>query len=1100
MPVRGHIRNLNRRPLYRLHRVNLYRYLAQNWKGSRNVLRRIVREILKLVRKRLKIVDLLIRETRPAALAAGILVSGLHGSIQAAPPINLLDIAMDIHAGGFVINGINVSDQSGQRVSGAGDVNGDGLADVIIGARYADPTDVQNAGESYVVFGKASGISVNLADVAAGIGGFVINGIDVDDRSGSSVSGAGDINGDGLADLIAGAQYADPGGIPDAGESYVIFGKSDGGAVNLGDVAAGTGGFVINGIDTGDQSGRWVSGAADVNGDGLADVIVGAHFADPNGNLNAGECYVIFGKSDGGAVNLGDVAAGTGGFVINGIDAGDQSGRSVSGAGDVNGDGLADLVIGARYADPAAISNAGESYVIFGRAGTNPVNLNDVAAGTGGFVINGIDQEDYSGVVSGAGDVNGDGLADLIIGVTAADPGGLDKAGESYVVFGRTDGNPIDLADVAAGTGGFVITGIDEDDRSGIVSGAGDINGDGLADLIIGALQADPAGNSRAGESYVVFGRTSTGVVSLGDIAAGNGGFVINGIDVDDYSGVVSGVGDVNGDGLADLVIGAFYADPGGNDGAGESYVVFSPEIPEPSGTYRMATLAGDGAGGMAAPITDFGDTARVRIDFSDEDMGMGGGLAGASREVATITRSGSGILNLADAADVLWEITSDRTNFNSAEITLKYLESEISSLPVGETNLVIHKADSAAGPWIPLTTSRQTERNKLRADTDSFSLFALAPTPTPTPTPTPVPQDIEVDPSSLDFESQVIDLGPTQAQNLTLSNSGEVDLTFTGDQIILAGPNAPEFSITGDTMESMLGSGGMRTVTLNFDPSDTGSKSASLRITSDDPDEPAVDIALVGIGLGTGLVSDPRLIDQGARQVDGGTTPSMQVTITNISGSSIELATGGVILVGDDVTAFPITSDTGEAMLDLGASRVLVIAFDPASVGAKAAMLRVSREGAVSPSLVVALVGTGIQGYPSTVTIDALTRFILGFENDPSGLDINNDSVVDVADVATSLNDFAPMSAQSPTPDADASGIGLNPTFNWTDEGTRSQSFDFELFNDEGFSLTLKGLTTNSVTLNEPLGAGTTYRWRVTSHNRAGATSGPVWSFTTEP
>ena len=138
---------------------------------------------------------------------------------------------------------------------------------------------------------------------------------------------------------------------------------------------------------------------------------------------------------------------------------------------------------------------------------------------------------------------------------------------------------PVNLSDVAAGTGGFVINGIDLGDLSGFsVSGAGDVNGDGLADLIVGALNADPGGNSRAGESYVVFGKADTAPVSLMDVAAGTGGFVINGIDSDDLSGwSVSGAGDVNGDGLTDLIVGAYGADPGGNTAAGESYMVFSP-------------------------------------------------------------------------------------------------------------------------------------------------------------------------------------------------------------------------------------------------------------------------------------------------------------------------------------------------------------------------------------------------------------------------------------------------------------------------------------------------------------------------------------------
>ncbi len=126
-----------------------------------------------------------------------------------------------------------------------------------------------------------------------------------------------------------------------------------------------------------------------MNGDGLDDLIVGAYLADPGGSAS-GESYVVFGKAGTTPVNLSDVAGGTGGFVINGIDPDDQSGRSVSGAGDVNGDGLADLIVGARRADPGGNSLAGESYVIFGKADGTPVNLSDIVAGSGGFVMNGI--------------------------------------------------------------------------------------------------------------------------------------------------------------------------------------------------------------------------------------------------------------------------------------------------------------------------------------------------------------------------------------------------------------------------------------------------------------------------------------------------------------------------------------------------------------------------------------------------------------------------------------------------------------------------------------------------------------------------------------
>ena len=575
------------------------------------------------------------------------------------PPIPSLpngfsrDLAKLDGTNGFILQGVDRNGNSGRSVSGAGDINGDGIDDLIVGApdagnlvsRYSD-----DRGESYVVFGSSDGFNANLEfSEIDGTNGFILNGIDARDRSGRSVSGAGDINGDGFDDLIIGAPFAGDrliyyrGGLfnDGRGESYVVFGNSNGfdASFELSELD-GTNGFVLSGIDEGggfgegDRSGTSVSGAGDINGDGFDDLIIGAPDADTNSNNDAGESYVVFGNSNGfeASLELSELD-GTNGFILNGIDANDGSGRSVSEAGDVNDDGIDDLIIGAPFSN----DGQGESYVVFGNSNGFDASFElSELDGTNGFVISGIEgggffSGDRSGSsVSGAGDINGDGIDDLIIGAPNADTNGKDSAGESYVVFGNSNGFDarFKLSELD-GTNGFVLRGINGGGFFGggsgtSVSGAGDINGDGIDDLLIGAPDAETSG-IRAGESYAVFGSSKGFEASL-ELSEldGTNGFILQGIDLSDNSGTsVSGAGDINGDGIDDLLIGAPYADPKRtaesypvfSDHSGESYVVF--------GSVPIASLVG----------TEDSDTL---VDLDDINLisGRGGndtiaGLAG---------------------------------------------------------------------------------------------------------------------------------------------------------------------------------------------------------------------------------------------------------------------------------------------------------------------------------------------------------------------------------------------------------------------------------------------------------------------------------------
>ena len=423
-----------------------------------------------------------------------------------------------------------------------------------------------------------------------GSNGFSINGEHRWDNSGGSVSAAGDLNGDGIDDIIVGAAGA---GDLDTGASYVIFGDSNwlNASIELSELD-GSNGFKINGIGKDDNSGGSVSGAGDVNGDGIDDIVIGA--AGAIGGDSDDESYVIFGENNwsNASIDLSDLD-GSNGFKITGIKQGSSSGLSVSSAGDVNGDNIDDIIIGAAGADANNKSAAGESYVIYGsqKPFSSSIDISELD-GTIGFRITGINDYDASGVsVSYAGDVNGDNIDDIIIGAYNADKiheqgTSSEKiylgAGATYVVFGDSEfsSSSIDLSSLD-GENGFRIDGIDEFDRSGkTVSNAGDINGDNIDDIIIGAYLADSGGHTNAGQSYVVFGANSwpDPFIELHALDGSNG-FKVNGLAQSNFNGSsVSYAGDVNGDNIDDIIVGAAGTDWIGKSEVGASYVIFGAE------------------------------------------------------------------------------------------------------------------------------------------------------------------------------------------------------------------------------------------------------------------------------------------------------------------------------------------------------------------------------------------------------------------------------------------------------------------------------------------------------------------------------------------
>jgi hypothetical protein len=331
---------------------------------------------------------------------------------------------------------------------------------------------------------------------------------------GCSVASAGDVNGDGYADVIIGAYQS--GRVGQAvGRAYIYFGGLR--PQNRPDV-------ILTGEAAGDAFGVCVASAGDVNKDGYSDVIVGAYQNDARG-ANAGRAYVYFG---------GPKPHERPDIVLNGEAAGDAFGYAVASAGDVNHDGYADVIVGA-YENSARGAGAGRAYVFFG--GARPHDRPDVT-------LTGASAGDSFGFsVAGAGDANKDGFADVAVGAYHNGAGGKD-AGRVYVYYGGK---------APSETAGLVLTGEAAGDAFGYaVAAAGDANGDGFADLAVGAYGND-AGGSAAGRAYVFFGGPGADGVpdftQTGEATLDNLGFA------------VGGAGDVDGDGYADLVVGAPYSD-----------------------------------------------------------------------------------------------------------------------------------------------------------------------------------------------------------------------------------------------------------------------------------------------------------------------------------------------------------------------------------------------------------------------------------------------------------------------------------------------------------------------------------------------------------
>ena len=410
-------------------------------------------------------------------------------------------------------------DWFGYDCAGAGDVNGDGFSDLLVGAPDRDDPSgglSYDEGAAYLFFGSATG------PASTSVASWSLYGSDNTGELGIRLDGAGDINGDGYADVVIG----EPGYGVDTGRVQVFYGGANG--------LASTADLTLGGVGSNDDFGMGVAAAGDVNADGYADVIIGA--PDASCALTGGPC----GSAQVHRGSAGGLLA-TASWTVKGTVAYGSFGRDVSGAGDVNGDGVADWIVGAPSRTGPAGSSAGAAFLYQGSANLGG-SMAQAFGGADWSVEGGQAGEELGWSVSAAGDVNGDGFGDVIVGSPEWN-GSLTDQGMVQVWLGSPAG-------LATASGWDTESNAANAELGAAVASAGDVNGDGYQDVLVGVPNYSGAGVSGGGRALLFHG----GATGVGVIAS----TTINGTLADELLGsAVAGLGDVNGDGYADVAVGS---------------------------------------------------------------------------------------------------------------------------------------------------------------------------------------------------------------------------------------------------------------------------------------------------------------------------------------------------------------------------------------------------------------------------------------------------------------------------------------------------------------------------------------------------------------
>jgi hypothetical protein len=549
-----------------------------------------------------------------------------------------------VSAAAWTAESNQVDARFGTRVATAGDVNSDGYSDVIVGAPLYDNGQADE-GRAFVYLGGASGLSASPAWTA--------ESNQAGAEFGCTVAPAGDVNGDGYSDIIVGAYRYDS-GQTDEGAAFLWYGSASGLGAN--GTPANADWMVESDQASASMAYGVAEAAGDVNGDGHSDIIVGAHGYD-NGQTDKGAVFVWCGSATGLGPNGTPANAD---WMAEGTQVGGMLGFSGGSAGDVNGDGYGDVIAGTYMYDNGE-TNEGAAFVWFGSAtglgpsGT-PANAGWMAEGnqaSGAFAYH----------AATVGDVNGDGYSDVGVAAPDYDNGATDE-GMVFVWYGSAaglgpNGTPANADWTAESNQASAFLGTS-------VACAGDVNGDGYSDLIVGAYKYDK-GEADEGTAYVWYG-SATGLGPSGTPANAAWTAECN-LPSSWFGWSVACAGDVNGDGYSDVIVGApWYTN--GQSTEGRTYLYYGgPSVPSNTAVWVSEVNQADAQYGIS--VSTAGDVngdgyADVLVGASQYDNGLtdGGavflfcgsatGLSASPSWTAEGEQAGAGLGNcVASAGDV---------------------------------------------------------------------------------------------------------------------------------------------------------------------------------------------------------------------------------------------------------------------------------------------------------------------------------------------------------------------------------------------------------------------------------------------------------------